>query len=399
MPDSLTTETLTTTTDNTTTDKTDLTSTETNTDNSDPQATESTDSLYPADTSNPSSEADNLIFDDTASPDKNLDNSQENVPAISNSGGNVINVDSDFGGNLQSAIAAASNGDVVKLGSRTYTASGVKIDKDITLDGEAGTVIDGGGSADSILNITQDADGATIQNLELTNANIGIYTYGAENLTVQNVDVNNIGLTQTDVNGQSNTGMVFNSTNGLQVTNCDLSDIGRKGIGVGDSVGAVISDVSVENVNLADQHARNHDVAGVKFYNTTDSVIQNSYFSNIHGNALWPDTTTGTILTNNTVEGVKIGEDISGVYNEKSPNSRVSGNTVTGVDGHVGLDATELTTETLDLGENNFSNQLLGSTDYFVDPAAETMIANEADPSKANFDLISAAYSQGSVMG
>ncbi|MFM2314105.1 MAG: hypothetical protein RLZZ04_3381 [Cyanobacteriota bacterium] len=408
MPDSLTTETLTTdslTTGNTTTDNTDLT----NTDNSDPQATESTDSLYPVDTNDPSSEADNLIFDDSSSQDNTTVAAEPDTaepvaaepvaaePDTAASGGNVIDVDDDFGGDLQSAIAAANSGDVVRLGNHVYTASGIDIDKDITLEGQGDTVIDGGGSADPILNVTQDADGATIQNLELTNSNIGIYTYGAENLTVQNVDINNIGLTQTDVNGQSNTGMVFNSADGLQVINCNLNDIGRKGIGVGDTVGAVISDVSVENVNLDGQHAVNHDAAGVKFYNTTDSVVQNSYFANNNANSIWFDTTTGTSITNNTVEGVGTG-DISGIYAEKSPDSSASNNSVTGVDGHVGFDATGLTTETLDLGKNDFSNQLLNTPDYFVDAGAETLIATTEDPSEADFGLIQDAYVAGDIV-
>jgi nitrous oxidase accessory protein NosD len=408
MPDSLTTETLTTdslTTGNTTTDNTDLTYT----DNSDPQAAESMDSLYPVDTNNPPSEAGNLIFDDPIGQDNTTVAAEPDTaepvaaepdtaePVAAESGGNVIDVDKDFGGDLQSAIAAANSGDVVKLGKTTYSASGITIDKDITLDGQEGSVIDGGGSADSILNITQDADGATIQNIELTNCNNGIYGFGATNVTLQNLDINNIGVSQTITDGENNTGIVFNSADGLRISNTDLSNIGRKGIGIGDTVGAVISDVSVENVNLDNQHAVNHDAAGVKFYNTTDSVIQNSYFSNNYANSIWPDTTTGTVITNNTVEDVLIG-DFSGIYNEKSPNSKVSNNSVTGADGHVGYDATALTTETMELGENDFSNQLLNSEDFFVNPGAETLIATTEDPLEANFELIREDYVSGDVI-
>jgi Right handed beta helix region len=425
MLDSLTTDTLTTdilTTDTSTTDSlmtdtsttdplmmdtlmTDTSTTEnidlTNADNSDPQATESTDSLYPEDTSNSPSETDNSVFNDPTSQDNDLDNSQDNsqdnVPAPIENGGNVIDVDNDFGGDLQSAIAAANSGDVVRLGNNTYSASGITIDKDITLNGQEGSVIDGGGSADSILNVTQDASGATIQNIEITNGNNGIYGFGASNVTLQNLDINNIGISQTMTDGENNTGIVFNRGDGLRISNTDLSNIGRKGIGIGDTVGAVISDVSVENVNLDAQHAVNHDAAGVKFYNTTDSIIQNSYFSNNYANSIWPDTTTGTVISNNTVEGVVAG-DISGIYQEKSPNSTVSNNSVTGVDGHVSFDATALTTETLDLGENDFSNQLLNTEDYFVNPGAETLIATTEDPLQANFDLIASDYIAGNVI-
>ncbi|MGL6339855.1 MAG: right-handed parallel beta-helix repeat-containing protein [Waterburya sp.] len=429
MPDSLITETLTTdslTSEDTTTNNVDLTNTETTTDNSDPQTTESTDSLYPADANNPSSEADNLIFDDSSSQDNVADTAEpvaaepdaaepvaaepdaaepvaaepdaaEPVaaePATSENGGNVIDVDNDFGGDIQSAIAAANNGDIVQLGANTYNASGIDIDKDITLDGQEGTVIDGGGATDTILNVTKEATGATIQDIELTNSDHGIYGFGASNVTIQNMDINNIGITQPNTNGEHNTGIVFNRGDGLRITNVDLSDIGRKGIGVGDTVGAVISDVSVENVNLDKIHPVNHDAAGVKFYNTTDCVIENSYFSNIYGNAIWPDSTTGTVLTNNTVENVLVG-DFSGIYNEKSPNSTVSNNSVTGADGHVSYDATALTTETMELGENDFSNQLLNTEDYFVNAGAETLIATTADPLQANFEMIREDYVAG----
>ncbi|MGL5834494.1 MAG: right-handed parallel beta-helix repeat-containing protein [Waterburya sp.] len=457
MPDSLITETSTTdslTTEDTTTNNTDLANTETSTDNSDPQATESVDSLYPADSNNPLGEAENLIFDDTSSqenvadaaepvaaepdaaepvaaepdaaepvaaepdaaePDAAEPDAAEPVaaepdaaepdaaepdaaePVAAENGGNVIDVDNDFGGDLESAIAAANSGDVVKLGSTTYAAAGIDIDKDITLEGQEGTVIDGGGSADCILNITQEASGATIQNIELTNSNNGIYGFGASNVTLQNLDINNIGISQTMTDGENNTGIVFNRGDGLRITDVDLSDIGRKGIGVGDTVGAVISDVSVENVNLDAQHAVNHDAAGVKFYNTTDCVIQNSYFSNNYANSIWPDTTTGTVITNNTVENVLVG-DFSGIYNEKSPNSTVNNNSVTGADGHVGYDATALTTESMELGENDFSNQLLNSEDYFVNASAETLIATTEDPLQANFEIIREDYVAGDIV-
>ncbi|MEY2832183.1 MAG: hypothetical protein RLZZ574_1441, partial [Cyanobacteriota bacterium] len=46
----------------------------------------------------------------------------------------VLNVDKDFAGNLDKAIAAANDGDTVSLGKSTYTTSGINIHKDITID-------------------------------------------------------------------------------------------------------------------------------------------------------------------------------------------------------------------------------------------------------------------------
>jgi hypothetical protein len=58
------------------------------------------------------------------------------------------------------------------------------------------------------------------------------------------------------------------------------------------------------------------------------------------------------------------------------------------------FNATEFSTETLSLGENNFSSQELGTADYYVDEQAENLIATTENPTEANFDLIAADYSQ-----
>lgn len=336
-------------------------------------------------------------------------NSNNNVFSVTSeksvtpeNGGKIINVDNDFGGDLPSAIAAANAGDVVELGNSRYTASGVMIDKDITLNGQDGSVIDGGGTSDAILNLTQEASGATIQNIEITNANNGIYSSGATDLTLENLNVNNIGISQPNKDGQNNTGITLNRADRFLILNSHISNVGRKGIGIGDTNGGTVSGVTVEGVNLAAQHAQNHDAAGVKFFNTTNVAIKDSNFSNINAHNIWNDTTTGTVIENNNIQDV--GTDfiapgfnsgvgvISGIYDEKSPNSYVSGNNVTAVDGFTAFNATEFTTETLTLGENNFSNQELGTTDYYVNEQAEKLVATTENPIEANFDLYAADY-------
>jgi hypothetical protein len=317
-------------------------------------------------------------------------------------GGRTINVDSEFGGDLRSAIAAANNGDVVELGNHRYTASGITIDKDITLNGQQGSVIDGGGAFDTILILTSEASGATIQNLEITNANNGIFSSGATDLTIQNLNVNNIGISQPNTDGQNNTGITLCNADRFQILNSHISNVGRKGIGIGDTRGGTVSGVKVEGVNLAAQHAQNHDAAGVKFFNTTDVVIKDSSFADINAHNIWSDTTTGTVIENNTIQ--EVGTDfiapgfssgvgvISGIYDEKSPNSHVSGNNVTAADGFLAFNATEFTTETLSLGENNFSSQELATTDYYVNEPMEKLVATTENPSEANFDLYEADY-------
>lgn len=331
-----------------------------------------------------------------------INQSNTTTSATPEKDGKVINVDNNFGGDLKSAIASANSGDVVELGNKTYSASGVTIDKDITLTGQNDSVIDGGGSSDAILNITQNADGATVQNLELTNANNGINGYGASNLTLQNLDINNIGISQPNKDGQNNTGINLSTADGVQILNSNISNVGRKGIGVGDTNGGTVSGVTVNGVNLAAQHPQNHDAAGVKFFNTTNVTIKDSNFSHINAHAIWNDTTTGTTIENNNVQDVgsdfiapgfntEVGS-IYGIYNEKSPNSKVSNNNVTALDGFTAFNATEFTTQTQSLGDNNFSSQELNTTDYYVNEEAEKLVATTENPAEANFDLFAADY-------
>lgn len=89
---------------------------------------------------------------------------------MANSNSKVLNVDKDFDGDLEKAIAAANDGDTVELGKNTYDVSGISLNKDITIDGYRGqTVIDGGGTSDSIFTINPDASGTTIKDVEITN--------------------------------------------------------------------------------------------------------------------------------------------------------------------------------------------------------------------------------------
>lgn len=315
--------------------------------------------------------------------------------------GNVISVDNDFGGDLKSAIAAANDGQVVQLGGNTYYASEITIDKDITIDGQEGTVIDGGGTSDSIIYLNEGATGATIQDIEITNGNNGIFGQSANNLTLQNLNINNIGVNQTIREGQNNTGIIMNHAEGLQLLNSVIDNIGRNGVSVGDTNGATISGIKVQNVNLAAQHAQSHDAAGIKFFNTNAIVLKDSYFSDINAMHIWNDTTNGTVIENNTVEDVgsdflapsfNTNVDISGIYNEKSSNSIVRNNVGTAFEGFDAYNATEFTTETMTLENNNFSSMATNTQDYWVNESAETLIAVTEDPYAADFSLFADEY-------
>lgn len=324
-------------------------------------------------------------------------------PIASNGNGNVIDVENDFNGDLASAIASANVGDTVQLGSKVYYTSGIVIDKNIVLSGVAGSVIDGAGTGASIIHINTEASGTTIQNLEITNGNNGIFGENATNLTLQNLDINNIGVGQTIRDGQNNTGITLNKADGSLIINSRLENIGRKAIGIGDTNDTIISNVVVEDVNLGAQHAQSHDAAGVKLFNTHNITVRDSYFDDINAINIWNDTTHSTLIEGNTIEDVgdsfvkpdfNSNVGIYGIYNEKSYNSTVRYNYADAIGEFTAFSATAYTTETMTEYENDFSTFELGSTDYWSNEAAERLVAETVDPSAADFSLFSEQYYQ-----
>ena len=345
--------------------------------------------------------SDNISQNEDISQTEDISQSEDTTVAELSYDANVISVDNDFGGDLERAIAAAQNGEVVQLGNRTYYTSGITINKDITISGQSDSVVDGGGTSGTIFNITSEASGATIENIEITNGNNGIFGHGASNLTLQNLEVHNIGNAQRIAEGQNNTGITLNHAQGLQLLDSKVYNVSRKGVSVGDTNGALISGLTVQNINLEAQHAQSHDAAGVKFFNTNDVLIKDSYFSDINANFIWNDTTNRTTIENNVVE--QVGEDflapsfntnvdVTGIYNEKSSNSVVKDNYGTAVGEFTAFNATEFTTETMIMENNDFSSFELDTTDYWVNEAAEKLIATTEDPASADFSLFANEY-------
>jgi hypothetical protein len=317
------------------------------------------------------------------------------------SSNHTIDVDRDFGGDLASAIAAASSGDVVQLGNNIYYTSGITIDKNIILDGQENSVIDGSGTFNSIITLNSGASGATIQDIEITNGNNGIYGHAATNLTLQNLEIHNIGKNGL-IADSNQTGIALDHADGLKLSNTSVYDVDRKGIGVGDTNGAQIINVNVQSVNLAAHHAQSHDTAGIKFFNTNNVTLKDSYFERINAYHIWNDTTNGTTMDNNKV--VNVGSDflapsfntnvnIAGIYNEKSSNSIVRYNQGTAVGNFAAFNATEFSTQTMTFEDNNsFSKMEFGTQDYWVNQAAETLIAITENPDEANFSLFANEY-------
>ena len=333
-------------------------------------------------------------------PEPSSDQNQE-IAVTPDSYGKTISVDNEFSGNLEGAVASANDGDVVQLGGKTYYTSGITIDKDITIDGQSGSVVNGGGTDNAIFDLTSGASGATIRDIEITNGNNGITGSGASNLSLDNLDINNIGINRTIRDGPNNIGISLGHAEGLKLTNSKIHNIGRKGVAVGDTNGATVSNLDVSNINLKAEHSQSHDAAGIKFFNTNNIILADSSFSHINANYIWNDTTNATTIKNNVVSNV--GEDflapafnhdvyLQGIYNEKSSNSIVKNNRTTAVEGFLGLKATEFTTETMKLENNNFSSFQLGTTDYWINESAEKLIATTENPDKANFSLFANEY-------
>ena len=350
--------------------------------------TENLDSLYPIDDSE--DQISESVFSETTEGSE-----------LDRSVGNVIDVEIDFGGDLEAAIAAANNGDLVQLGENVYYTEGITIDKNIIVSGIEGSVIDGNGTGSSILVLTPQASGTTIENIEIINGNNGIYGNGAKNLTLRNLNINNIGIEQTIRFGENNTGITLNKADGVQILDSNLSNIGRKGVGIGDTNGAFISGLTVQNVNLDAQHAQSHDAAGVKFFNTFNATVENSYFASINANNIWNDTSSNTTIEGNTIEGVgdsfikpsfNTNVDISGIYNEKSVNSQIEDNNVDSLDDFSALNATAFSTESMILEENSWSQFELNTTDYWANEEAEKLIAITEDPGAADFSLFTQDY-------
>ena len=310
---------------------------------------------------------------------------------------NIIQVDEDFNGDLESAIAAAEDGDTVFLGRGTYTTSGITIEKDITLDGfSSSTVIEGDGTDGSIITLTSSASGATVRDLQITDGNIGVSVQDANDVTMDNLEIHNIGIEETIREGQNNIGVSIIGGDRFRLTDSDIYNIGRKGVGINDADGGIVSGLTIEDINLDAEHAQSYDAGGIKLFNTNDVIISENELSGINAFAIWSDITSGTEMRDNVVTGV--GEDflqpdfnpyvdVGGIYNEKSYESVVEGNTITTVDDFTAFRATEFSTETMTMQGNDFSTIQLNTEDFWANERAERLIAITEDPDAANFDL------------
>ena len=144
----------------------------------------------------------------------------------------------------------------------------------------------------------------------------------------------------------------------------------------------LISGLDVQNINLEGKNALNWDVAGIKLFDTTNIEIADNFLSGVNGHAIWSDTSKGTSVTNNLVQGVgevlagSVGnaasaggterDNTTGIYIEKTADATVDGNTVNGLDGFDFIAATSYSSGSSSLGQNASSSVATNRTDYWI---------------------------------
>ena len=320
----------------------------------------------------------------------------------------TLNVDQDFNGDLAAAVNAAKDGDTVLLGARVYQTPGITIDQDITIEGQPGSVINGGGTSGAILNLTAGATGATIQGVEITNGNNGIIVNDAKDLLLQDLEIHNIGISEPVRDGVNNIGINLDNADGFELLNSNFYNIGRKGVGVSNTNGGIVDGLTLEDINIDAEHAQSFDAAGIKLFNTNDVTVSNNNLTDINAFNIWNDITNSTTIDGNVITDVGVDflapefnqyVTVSGIYNEKSYESVVTNNNVTSIDGFLAFDATEFTTETMVLGENTFSSVELNSTDYWHNETIEKQVAIAEDPDEAGFDLFEEDFYEDAIIG
>lgn len=336
--------------------------------------------------------------------------SNSNDAAAEKKTNKVINVDKDFAGNLDQAIAVANDGDTIMLGKSIYTTSGINLYKDITIDGYRGkTIIKGENATDSIITVNREASGSTIQDVIITNGNNGINGKEATNVTLQNLDIHHIGIDKPVRDGQNNIAINLTGADGFKILDSEISDIGRKGISINDTDGGIVSGITLEDINLEAEHSQSFDAAGIKLFNTNNVTVSDNKLSGINAFNIWNDITSNTSIYDNEIR--RVGEDflapdynknvgLAGIYNEKSYESIVDNNIVTSTKDFLAFDATEFTTKTMKLGDNNdFSSMEINTRDYWANEKLETLVAITEDPDAADFSLFEDDFYNGGTFG
>jgi hypothetical protein len=242
-------------------------------------------------------------------------------------------IDAKPGDDIQALINQAQPGTVIRLAPGEYQNVSLKINKNITLDGSAGTVFNGNRQAKEAIQIEQGADGARIQDIDFQNyVDNGITAKKANQLTLHNLGMQDIGEYKGDKeSGQSGNGIRLMDSSNSVISNTAMNNLTNKGIGVNGGKGNVVENNDVQNINKEAYYSAFWDTSGIKSFQSDNLTVRGNRVGNVGGDktqnkggaGIWIDTNgNGNVVDGNTFHGTTRND----VYIEKTANTRVTNN-------------------------------------------------------------------------
>jgi hypothetical protein len=245
--------------------------------------------------------------------------------------GNVINVKP--GDNIQSIIDQAAEGSTIHFAKGTYDGANINLTKKLTLDGEDGTIFDGGNQTKQAMNINK-ANGATVQDIDIRNyTDNGIHSVQTDGLTLQNLSLSAIGDNKKGRSDSNvDTGIMLDESTNNVVRNVTMDNIKNKGLGIGYGSDNLVENVQITNINPENHYNPNWDATAFKGYGTKNTTVRNSVLGNVFGvtddgrkggNAIWFDTgADGNLADGNTI----VGQNLSDIYIETTLGAAATNN-------------------------------------------------------------------------
>lgn len=189
---------------------------------------------------------------------------------------------------IQRAIDESTDGDTIHLAAGTFNEADISIHRDVTLLGQAGTVVDGGGTSSPVF--WGDASGITLEEMTIQNATYGLrYQVSASpisNTLIDNVTMQNLASKGIEIHND----VVIN---GLTVQNSLFDDVG---IGIRMASTATATDLQVLDTTIQNS---NYGIYEAEYGSTIDNlVVDGSTFLNVYG--MYVSEVNGMTITDNT---------------------------------------------------------------------------------------------------
>jgi len=191
---------------------------------------------------------------------------------------------------IQSAITAASNDDIINVAAGTYTiTSPITIDKYIQLVGadEATTIIQAGGTLASMIEVSTPSTSGTLTAIEISGFTLdgtgatnevsrGITSASPVPLTLSSVTINDVTHTSASVIGV----YVLEDTT---LTNVTMSNIGRFGIYSDAATAASAIDLTIDGLDYSGKNSATEIDYAVEAMNGVQMTMTNSSIVNCSG--------------------------------------------------------------------------------------------------------------------